>query len=56
MRRAKIEEGKICPSIGKIFHNKRDTFTVEGVNADVRCYIPTLARRSRRFPRKKGKK
>lgn len=26
--------------------------TVEGVNVDSRHYIPTLARRSRRFPRK----
>lgn len=33
-------------------HNKSDTFTVEGVNADLRHYIPTLARRSRCFPRK----
>ena len=33
-------------------HNKNDTFTVEGVNADLRHYIPTLACRSRRFPRK----
>ncbi len=33
-------------------HNKRNTFTVEGVNADLRHYIPTLARRSRCFPRK----
>jgi len=33
-------------------HNKKDTFTVEGVNADLRRYIPTLARRSRCFPRK----
>ncbi len=33
-------------------HNKKDTFTVEGVNADLRHYIPTLARRSRCFPRK----
>ena len=32
--------------------NKKDTFTVEGVNADLRHYIPTLARRSRCFPRK----
>lgn len=32
--------------------NKNDTFTVEGVNADLRHYIPTLARRSRCFPRK----
>ena len=33
-------------------HNKKDTFTVEGVNADLRHYIPTLAWRSRCFPRK----
>lgn len=33
-------------------HNKSDTFTVEGVNADLRHYIPILARRSRCFPRK----
>ncbi len=32
-------------------HNKRDTFTVEGINADLRHYIPLLARRSRRFAR-----
>ncbi|MCL1819771.1 MAG: hypothetical protein FWG36_03835, partial [Oscillospiraceae bacterium] len=31
--------------------NKNDTFTVEGVNADLRHYIPILARRSRCFPR-----
>jgi IS1 family transposase len=31
--------------------DKSDTFTVEGVNADLRHYIPTLARRSRCFPR-----
>ena len=34
-------------------HNKNDTFTVEGVNADLRHYIPTLARKSRCFPRKR---
>ena len=33
-------------------HDKSDTFTVEGVNADLRHYVPTLARRSRCFPRK----
>ncbi|MBS7224489.1 MAG: hypothetical protein KH050_03975, partial [Clostridiaceae bacterium] len=33
-------------------YNKNDTFTVEGVNADLRHYIPTLACRSRCFPRK----
>jgi len=32
-------------------HNKNDTFTVEGVNADLRHYIPVLARRSRCFAR-----
>ena len=33
-------------------NNKNDTFTVEGVNADLRHYIPVLRRRSRCFPRK----
>jgi len=33
-------------------HNKKDTFTVESVNADFRRYIPTLTRRSRCFPRR----
>jgi IS1 family transposase len=33
-------------------HNKNDTYTVEGVNADLRHYIPVLRRRSRCFPRK----
>ena len=33
-------------------HNKNDTFTVEGINADLRHYIPLLRRRSRCFPRK----
>jgi hypothetical protein len=33
-------------------HDKSNTFTVEGVNADLRHYIPVLARRSRCFPRK----
>jgi IS1 family transposase len=33
-------------------HDKKDTFTVEGVNADLRHYIPILARRSRCFARK----
>ena len=32
--------------------DKSDTFTVESVNADLRHYIPILARRSRCFPRK----
>jgi len=31
--------------------DKKDTFTVEGVNADLRHYIPLLARRSRCFAR-----
>jgi hypothetical protein len=34
------------------FRSKNDTFTVEGVNADLRCCIPILARRSRCFARK----
>ena len=32
-------------------HDKSDTFTVEGVNADLRHYIPVLRRRSRCFAR-----
>jgi IS1 family transposase len=32
--------------------NKNDTFTVEGINADLRHYIPVLRRRSRCFSRK----
>ena len=32
-------------------HNKKDTFTVEGINADLRHFIPLLRRRSRCFPR-----
>jgi len=32
--------------------DKKDTYTVEGVNADLRHYIPILARRSRCFARK----
>jgi len=32
-------------------HNKKDTFTVEGINADLRHYIPLLRRRSRCFAR-----
>jgi len=34
------------------YSDKSDTFTVEGVNADLRHYIPVLARRSRCFCRK----
>ena len=34
------------------WRDKSDTFTVEGVNADLRHYIPVLARRSRCFCRK----
>ena len=33
-------------------HNKKDTFTAESINADLRHYIPVLARRSRCFCRK----
>ena len=32
-------------------NDKKDTFTVEGINADLRHYIPVLARRSRCFAR-----
>jgi hypothetical protein len=32
-------------------HNKNDTFTVEGVSADLRHYLPVLARRVRCFCR-----
>ena len=32
-------------------HNKKDTYTVEGINADLRHYIPLLRRRSRCFAR-----
>jgi hypothetical protein len=32
-------------------HNKRDTHNVESINADLRAYIPVLARRSRCFCR-----
>jgi hypothetical protein len=32
-------------------HNKKDTFTAESVNADLRHYIPLLRRRSKCFPR-----
>jgi len=35
-------------------NNKNNTYTVEGVNADLRHYIPTLARRSRCFARTIG--
>ena len=31
---------------------KNDTYTVEGANADLRTFVPTLQRRSRCFPRK----
>jgi len=32
--------------------NKDDTYTVEGSNADLRHFVPTLKRKSRCFPRK----
>jgi len=32
--------------------DKSDTFTAEGVNTDLRCYIPILARRNRWFTKK----
>jgi IS1 family transposase len=31
--------------------DKSQTYTVEGVNADLRCYVPALDRRGRCFPR-----
>ena len=43
-----VYPGKHIRNIG----DKSDTFTVEGVNADLRHYIPILARSSRCFPRK----
>ena len=42
----------VCAVKPAIIHSPKDTFTAEGVNADLRHYIPTLARRSRCFPRK----
>jgi IS1 family transposase len=30
---------------------KEQTYTIEGTNADLRCYVPPLARKSRCFPR-----
>jgi len=33
-------------------HNKSDTYTVESINADLRHYIPVLARKSRCFCRR----
>lgn len=43
-----VYPGKFTQNI----HNKNDTFTVEGVNSDLRHYIPALARRSKCFSRK----
>ena len=37
--------------LGEHIRGKSNTFTVESVNADLRHYIPILARRSRCFPR-----
>jgi hypothetical protein len=34
---------------------KEQTYTVEGTNADLRCYVPSLDRRGRCFPRHIGK-
>ena len=42
-----IYPGEYVLNIG----NKNDTFTVEGINADIRHYIPVFARRSRCFCR-----
>lgn len=30
---------------------KRETYTVEGTNVDLHCYVPPLDRRGRCFPR-----
>ena len=43
-----IYPGTHCPNT----RDKSDTYTVEGVNADLRHYIPLLARRNRCFARK----
>ena len=43
-----IYPGIHCPNP----RDKSDTHTVEGVNADLRHYIPLLARRNRCFARK----
>lgn len=32
---------------------KSQTYTVEGTNADLRCYVPALDRKGRCFPRRK---
>jgi hypothetical protein len=32
-------------------NDKSQTYTVEGTNADFRCYVPSLDRRGRGFPR-----
>lgn len=35
----------------QVVEGKRETYTVEGTNADLRCYVPPLDRRGRCFPR-----
>lgn len=34
-----------------VLPGKEQTYTVEGTNADLRCYVPMLDRRGRCFPR-----
>ena len=38
--------------IDTTFQNKSDTFTIEGINVDIRHYISILRRKNRYFPRK----
>lgn len=33
-------------------NDKSQTYTIEGTNADLRCYVPSLDRRGRCFPRR----
>lgn len=35
----------------QVVDGKRETYSVEGTNADLRCYVPPLDRRGRCFPR-----
>lgn len=52
MRIQTIEAWKKCPKCGKIENQVKAGYNTRGANADLRHYIPTLARRSRCFPRK----
>lgn len=52
-----VTYGELVYRAGKrvAFHDvlpgKEQTYTVEGTNADLRCYVPALDRRGRCFPR-----